>query len=52
MSYLRICERCNGSGYIEVCYECPDCGGIGEEVADDDEDIPDEDFDEVAEEGR
>jgi RecJ-like exonuclease len=40
---IRIveCWRCDGSGYVEACYECAHCGGCGTTVEED------EDFDEA-----
>lgn len=35
MSRIIECGRCDGSGYIEACYECERCGGCGTVVAED-----------------
>jgi RecJ-like exonuclease len=42
---LDWCDRCCGSGFIEACYECPNCDGTGQAwrpVMDDDEEEPDD----------
>lgn len=43
MSRIIECWRCNGSGYIEACYECDRCGGCGTVVEEDKD--PDDNLD-------
>jgi RecJ-like exonuclease len=45
---LDMCPRCNGTGYIEACYECPQCDGLGMDwlvPCDEPDDDPSEDDD-------
>jgi len=37
MSRIVECYRCDGSGYVEACFECAHCGGCGTVVAEDEE---------------
>lgn len=35
MSRIVECWRCDGSGYMEACFECAYCGGCGTLIEDD-----------------